>query len=353
MWVAVTVSLVVAVHGVAAYLPTCLDSILLGAPAEVEVIAVDDASPDACGEILDRYGALDPRVRPVRLRRNVGLGAARNAGLERAVGEYVWFVDGDDLVTPGAVAAVVDRLTEGAPDVLLLGHALLQSDGRMRRDVPSRVVGTLREHPGLLRTRQAAWNRVVRRSLLDRAGLRFPDGWYEDAGFSHLVLLAAKRIEVFDRVCYLYRQRPAAITSTASARHFEVFAQYERLFATLTRWRVSDRMRARVFACMIEHYLVIVGADDRLPAELRPEFFARIVAHYHRYLPNTGYPVPTGVNGVKHRFIRWDAYRAFSTLRNVYRSARRNQRRQAVRPALGSAQEPTLTQKMSFPATPE
>ena len=96
-----TLSVVVPVYRVEGYLRECLDSILAGAGADVEVVAVDDASPDGCAAILDRYAAADPRVRVVRMAANVGLGMARNAGLDAARGEYVWFVDSDDWLPPG------------------------------------------------------------------------------------------------------------------------------------------------------------------------------------------------------------------------------------------------------------
>ena len=72
--------------------------------------------------------------------------------------------------------------------------------------------------------------------------------------------------------------------------------------------------------------LVIVGADGRVPPELRPAFFAQMVDHYRRYLPPGGYPVPPGVNGFKHRFLQWHAYGVYAAVRNVYRAGRRAQR---------------------------
>jgi len=120
----------------------------------------------------------------------------------------------------------------------------------------------------------------------------------------------------------LYRQRDGAITATVSPRHFEVFRQYERLYDELDP-NVPAAVRAELFELMIEHYLVVVGTEGRVPAAMRPDFFGRIVEHYHRYLPPQGYAMPSGVAGLKQRFVRWDAYGLFHTLRAAYRSARR------------------------------
>src|SRR3954451_16001300 len=92
-------SVVVPAYDVAAYLPACLDSVLaqsasLG-PVGLEVVVVDDGSPDACGEIADSYAARDPRVRAVHIS-NRGLGAARNEGVRHVHGDLVMFADSDD-----------------------------------------------------------------------------------------------------------------------------------------------------------------------------------------------------------------------------------------------------------------
>src|SRR5690348_15093985 len=106
------ISVILAVRGVAEYLPGCLDSILgqPDPPGGVEVIAVDDASPDDCWAILDARAAADPRLRVVHLPGQAGPGAARMRGLAEATGAHVWFADPDDLLTEGSLAAVADRL---------------------------------------------------------------------------------------------------------------------------------------------------------------------------------------------------------------------------------------------------
>src|SRR6266568_8387624 len=103
-------SIVIPVFAVEDYLAECLDSILIHAAPDLEVIAVEDCSPDRCGEMLDAYAAKDSRLQVIHLERNRGLGAARDIGVEQAGGEYIWFVDSDDRLAPGAVPAVLERL---------------------------------------------------------------------------------------------------------------------------------------------------------------------------------------------------------------------------------------------------
>ncbi|RIV39672.1 glycosyltransferase family 2 protein [Micromonospora radicis] len=323
-------SIVVPVYRVEAYLRQCLDSVLADIPpdeaAEVQLVAVDDASPDGCGQLLGGYAADHPGVRVRHLDTNVGLGPARNAGLDVATGRYVWFVDSDDWLPPGTIAAVLDRLRADRPDVLMLDHLRVHECGRREVDASSHLLrGTpgvvrLADRPQLLRVQHTAWNKVVRREFMAELGLRFHPGWYEDIPFSHPLLISAERISVLDRICYLYRQgRQGAITSTRSSRHFDAFDQYDRLFAWLRRRHPDGRWHAELFDLMVSHFLVVVGNDGRLHPNLRRDFFRRVAGHYRRYLPGSGYPRPGGVAGLKHRLVGRDSYLAYAALRRARR----------------------------------
>ncbi|MBO4209146.1 bifunctional glycosyltransferase/CDP-glycerol:glycerophosphate glycerophosphotransferase [Micromonospora echinofusca] len=315
-------SFVVPAYQVQGYLRECLDSILDQPFGDVEVIGVDDCSPDGCGQIIAEYAARDPRVRAVRLAENAGLGPARNAGLDRATGEYVWFLDGDDWLAPDCLPAVARRLADTAPDVLLVDHVRVHWTGRAGRsalvdvlaaDGPPEVFRAT-ERPAVLRLLHTAWNKIIRRGFLLDSGLRFAPGWYEDVSFSYPALVAAERISVLDRVCVNYRQRRSgAITRTVDARHFEVFDQWHRVFDL-----VGDRnstLRPVLFERMIWHYLTVLGNGRRLPPGLRPAFFAQLHADYRRWRPPGGYPVPGGIEGLKHRLVAADRWRTFSALR--------------------------------------
>ncbi|MEU5945233.1 bifunctional glycosyltransferase family 2 protein/CDP-glycerol:glycerophosphate glycerophosphotransferase [Micromonospora sp. NPDC047465] len=342
------ISFVVPAFRVQGYLRECLDSILDQPVADIEVIGVDDCSPDDSGEILAEYAARDRRVHAVRLTENVGLGPARNVGLDRAVGEYVWFVDGDDWLAPECLVEVAERLRATHPDVLLVDHVRTHWNNAVTRSAMAEVFpeppgeGTfrLRDRPETLRVLHTAWNRLVRRQFLGDLGLRFAPGWYEDVSFSYPVLMAAERIGVLDRVCVNYRQRRSgAITRTRGDRHFEVFHQWHRVFRLMDSWgSVVDDLRPAVFERMIWHYLTVLGNGQRIAPELRPAFFAQITADYARWLPPGGYPAPGGAEGLKHRLVAAGRWRTFSALRTAYlardtarRTARTTRRRVAPR----------------------
>lgn len=323
------ISFVIPAYRVQGYLRECLDSILGQPVAEVEVIGVDDCSPDSSGEILAEYAARDQRVRTITLPANRGLGPARNVGLDQAGGEYVWFVDGDDWLAPECLVEVVERLRATAPDVLVVDHVRAWWNGGatqsgMREVFPSSpgaATFRLRERPETIRLLHTAWNKVLRREFLLEHGLRFAPGWYEDVSFTYPVLLRAQRIGVLDRVCVNYRQRRAgAITRTRGDRHFEVFAQWHRVFALLDEAGAGeDDLRPALFERMIWHYLAVLGTGERIPADLRPAFFVRIAADHARWRPAQGEPTQPGVEGLKRRLVATGRWRTYNTLRGAAR----------------------------------
>jgi CDP-glycerol glycerophosphotransferase len=351
----VLLTVVVPVYAVEGYLYQCLESIRAGLTAEesaaVEVIAVDDHSPDHCGDMLDTYAERHGDLRVLHLPVNLGLGLARNAGLAEARGEYVWFVDSDDWLPEGSVPAVLASLREHRPDVLLVDHVRVHGDSRLEADASSHLLRMvpapvrLADRPQLLRLQHTAWNKVIRRAHLDRLGLRFLPGWYEDVPFSHPVLIGSDRIAVLDRVCYHYRVgRAGAITQTRSERHLEVFDQYDRLFDRLDAQQCVPGMRAAVFSLMISHLLVVAGNDGRVPPRQRRAFFRRIVSHHRTYRP-AGWLPPSGGPGLRHRLVGLGNYPLWAAARHMYRTAARLMGRDThstppVRPDLASTPQP-------------
>ena len=333
-------SVIIPVFQVQDSLSACLDSVLGQQFRGVEVIAVDDRSPDGSGEILDEYAKRDDRVRTVRLERNAGPGNARNTGFGLARGEYVWFVDGDDWIADGALEAIAGRLgTPGEvnrPDVLLIGFDRVQPSGRAEPNAwrhvlsaPSPAVFTLGDRPDVLKLTMTAWSKVVRRQYMAGLGLRFEPGIHEDVPVTCTLLLAAERISVLDRVCYHYRQqRRGALTNTPSDKNFAVFSRYREVFDFVAeRPGELSQFRTALFDRMIWHYTTILGDRGCVPRRSRREFFRRASSDFARYRPD-GYTYPPGVHGVKYRLVERGSYDLYMAVQPV------NQARLGVRRAV-------------------
>lgn len=326
-------SVIVPAYQVQAYLHECLESVLTQSYPDLELIAVDDCSPDACGAVIDEFAARDPRVRVVHLPENVGLGRARNAGMERATGDYLVFLDGDDTLTPDALLALADRLKEtGEPDVLVYDYARTYWSGEAVRN---RVAAELTERgpapfrladrPGLLNLLMVAWNKAYRRDFVQRAGLAFPPGYYEDTPWTYPVLMTAESIATLDRVCVHYRQRRSGcILRTTSERHFDVFDQYDRVFAFVDERPGLERWRPVLFRRMVDHLVTVYTRRDRLPRGARAAFLRRARAHYRRHR-TPGAPVPARAR-IHHTLVRFGLHRTYRALRLTAALCRRTAR---------------------------
>ncbi|WP_406089780.1 glycosyltransferase family 2 protein [Kitasatospora purpeofusca] len=324
-------TVIVPVYRVEEYLAECLASVLGQDGPDIELIAVDDRSPDGCGALLDTAAAEDPRVRVLHLPENVGLGPARNAGLAVATGDYVLFLDSDDTLTPGLLKAVDDRLRAvGDPDVLVYDYARAYADGRTVRaasakvfDAPSREVFDLAERPELLELLQVVWNKAYRRDFVTAQGLTFPAGYYEDTPWTYPALLAARGITLLDRVGVHYRQRQEGgnILATASRKHFDVFGQYDLVFAFLDGRPELDRWRPVVYGRMLHHLNTVVSRPGRIPPGDRREFFRRAAEHCARLRP-AGHRTSGGVSGLRTELLGHGRYTAYQAVRALARARR-------------------------------
>lgn len=144
-------SIVLVAYREQGFLSPCLDSVLDQAGDDLEVVVVDDASPDHSAEVLAEVAAADPRVRVHRLETRHGPDRARAEGLALATGEYVWFVDAADLLPEGALDQVTARLDADRPDALVVDHLVREVDGS-HRPVPAPADGST----------GVVWDKVVR-----------------------------------------------------------------------------------------------------------------------------------------------------------------------------------------------
>ncbi len=321
-------SVIVPVYQVQEYLAECLDSVLSQSCPDFELIAVDDHSPDGCGAMLDEAAARDERVRVLHLPANVGLGRARNAGLAVATGDYVIFLDSDDTLTPGLLDAVESRL--GAcedPDILVYDYARTYGDGRVVRSNsaplfarPGPDVFDLDRRPDLLDLLMVVWNKAYRRGYIEEQGLTFPAGYYEDTPWTFPALLAAGRMTMLDLVGVHYRQREKGgnILATASRKHFDVFAQYDLVFAFLDRRPDLARWRPVVYGRMVHHLNTVISKPGRIPPRDRREYFRRAAEHCARLRPDDYRPAP-GAGGVRTELLSQGRYLTYQGVRALAR----------------------------------
>ena len=210
------ISIVIPVYNVAAYLPACMESVLGQDLRDAEVLLVDDGSSDGkSGPMCDEYAGKYPEKIRVIHQKNLGLGGARNTGLEAAKGTYLLFLDSDDTLAPEALT-VLYRAADREPDAAVFPLGVRDEAGRplptLGHSAPAGQLVSLAQVPALLLDPPSACMRLWKRSLFLDTGIRFPEHLlYEDLCTTPKLLLAAKRILGLDQALYLYCQRGGSI----------------------------------------------------------------------------------------------------------------------------------------------
>lgn len=210
-------SVLVPVFRVEAYLEQCLASIMAEADAGVEVLICDDASPDASAVIAQAFAKAWPgQVRLIRHAANRGIAATRNSLLDSARGDYLWFIDSDDWLHPGAIAAVARVVRAHRPDMIGCDY----TKQRIRRwgfGGPSGRLLTDRDQitGGICASRKMyIWLRIVRRDCWPEA-LRFPEGRvFEDAAVIPRLALEMRSYFHISRALVAYRVRSGSILAS-------------------------------------------------------------------------------------------------------------------------------------------
>lgn len=235
------VSVIVPVYNIEQYIGPCVDSILMQDYKELEIILVDDGSTDSSGRICDEYAQRDDRIKVYHIE-NSGLSGARNYGTAQATGEFIYYLDGDDCFTEGAVSSSVAKITENI-DVVLAKCATYYTDSGKK--VPETfefkdeyVAGKSGEDgfaclmDNIDRPIWSAWRPLFRRSLMTDNGIEFRVGLLsEDVDIMPHIYRRAREMAVNNRVNILYRvNREGSIMTTVNAK------RYTDIYDIITRW---------------------------------------------------------------------------------------------------------------------
>lgn len=236
------VSIIVPIYKVEQYLDEAIESLVRQTYSNIEIILVDDGSPDNCGKMCDEWAKKDGRIRVIH-QQNAGISMARNVGIEASNGKYLMFVDSDDFVEVTCVEDLYSAISETNADMAVAGIVELKEDGsrsfikatESEREEIDMLTALLRmEKSG---QEKGAYiivtNKIYRRELWDT--LQFPEGKiYEDAFVMPEVYCMCNKIAVINSCVYIYRKREGSITAEKKEKyahfHFEMLEHKERIY---------------------------------------------------------------------------------------------------------------------------
>ena len=266
------ISIIVPVYQVEALLDRCIKSLVAQTYSNLEIILVDDGSPDNCPAICDSWAAKDNRIHVIH-KANGGLSDARNAGMAIARGDYIGFVDSDDWIAEDMYEKLYDKAICDNCDITACAVELQYEDGTpscmLTHNSQEAVYTRTQAMEELLRERellQPVWYKLYRTDII--RGLEFPTGKvHEDVFWSYRAIAAADRVGVICDVGYYYWQRSGSIMAAGYSRKRldSIEAKHQRLafltdhmpeftdLATLDLW----------FSCMYQGQCAIRNLTDK------------------------------------------------------------------------------------------
>ncbi|MDD6194984.1 MAG: glycosyltransferase family 2 protein [Lachnospiraceae bacterium] len=271
------VSIIVPIYKVEEYIDKCVNSIINQSYQDIQILLVDDGSPDHCPEICDQYAKEDDRISVVH-KENGGLVSARKAGLEQATGTYVMYVDGDDWLEADYVERVMEKALTNDADIVVTGYAqgdeqtlqpmgnvlssgLYAEDAKRKLEQSLLYTGNFYE-AGLI---PAAWNKLYKREVLFDWQMAVPNEikMGEDAAFTYLALLASRRVYVDNENCgYCYRYVVNSMSRSYDSNYFDrLNILYEYLDNRIRKSNEAVWTQLQYYWC----FMILLGMEQELP----------------------------------------------------------------------------------------
>lgn len=263
------ISVIVPIYKVERYLDRCVQSIVDQSYKHLEIILVDDGSPDHCPSMCDAWAARDSRIKVIH-KENGGLSDARNAGMAIAGGEYIGFIDSDDYIAPAMYQLLLERLQVDGSDISACGVDMVYEDGSAHQRLTpedSCVLSAEAAVEAVVREswlKQPVWYKLYKAELV--RDIRFPVGKYhEDIFWTWQAVARAQKVSIFDTPCYYYVQRSGSIMAEkyTPRRLDAIEAKQQRLAFLIKEYpRISEYARKDLaFSCMYHGQLAIRDLD--------------------------------------------------------------------------------------------
>lgn len=266
------ISVIVPIYGVEDYLRRCVDSLLSQTYENLEIILVDDGSPDGCPVICDDYAGRDKRIRVIH-QKNAGLSGARNAGIGIASGEYLAFVDSDDYVAPDFIQSLYELMQETDCPIGQCRFAYVSGE-----PIKSEKNRNCRIYRGMSLMEQlygpedeatcfvVAWNKLYKRELFDH--VRYPLGRiHEDEATTYKLFHEGKKLAFLDRELYGYfTENTGSITARFSRKRIQWLTAHEERIAYFKQngyeKLLPSAYRKLCDACITFYFRCTDGVED-------------------------------------------------------------------------------------------
>jgi len=252
----VKVSVIVPVYNVENYLEKCLESLVNQTIEDIEIIVVNDGSPDNSQKIIDNYVQKYPNLIKGYVKENGGLSDARNYGIERANGEYIGFVDSDDYVEPTMFEKLYKKALENDFDIAVCDVNLV---GNNEKYISSEVISDIYQKNDvktqMINIYPVAWNKIYKRTLFSEKTMFKKGVWYEDVEFLYRVFPYIKSIGTVKEALINYVDREGAITKTFDERLYNYIDNWNGIVDFYKKNDFYDEFKDELEYCYVRYLL--------------------------------------------------------------------------------------------------
>lgn len=279
------VSVIVPVYNVYDYLGKCLDSLVNQTLKELEIVIVNDGTPDNSDELIKKYSKKYKNIKYF-IKENGGLSDARNFGIEKATGEYIAFLDGDDYVEYDMYEKMYDKAKENDFDMVVcdLNYVYPQKIVRAYSNI-SYDTNDIKKT--MLNIYPAAWNKIFKKDLF-KNNIRFKKGvWFEDVEFIYRMLPYIKNIGVIDEPFCQYVQRSGSITNTINRKLYDYIDNFNGIIDFYKDNNLFLEYRNELEYCYVRYiYATFVKQAAKYNKEDYLEAVDKAIENVKKHFPN-------------------------------------------------------------------
>ncbi|HIF9411751.1 TPA: glycosyltransferase family 2 protein [Photobacterium damselae] len=231
-------SLIIPVYNVEEYISSCLDSIYAQTYKDYEIIIIDDLSTDGSLTKINAYNNIHTNIKIISNEIHLGPGLSRNKGIEYSSGDFVLFVDADDLLEKDLLLSISKYDSE----VIIFDFIRFDNFGKVDENINRNIILDLENTDNvdllsrakLFSNFQVCWNKAYKRDFLNNSNIRFPSGVYEDILFTYMVLCTSERIKILSYQGYKYRKNNNSLLHSKSLNHEDITLQYDKVYQWLS-----------------------------------------------------------------------------------------------------------------------
>lgn len=285
----IKVSVIVPVYNVEKFIDKCLNSLVKQSLKEIEIIVVNDGSPDNSQKIIDKYVKKYPDKIKSYIKENGGQGSARNYGLEKANGEYIGYVDSDDFVEKDMYKKLYNKAKENNYDIVVCGNYNVSEDYQ-NKNIDTFINNYNTDLENIFFGKMAVWNKIYKRDILIKNKLEFKEKvWYEDLAFTLKAIMNSNTFAFIDEPLYDYLIREGSTMNNSNVqRNLEILDAFNDILSYIQHNKKEEYFSKIEFLAIDHIYISAIvrvlkaEADDKV----KRETINKLIDYMNKKFPN-------------------------------------------------------------------